>query len=106
MSQMGKKWNSNFAATPQLRRAARPGVPENLIAGAAHLRLNSPTRFCQGPWNADLRTPPGPEGSNGSLLRMRRGYPGSFDFGLRIVDCGLRVSAAIPNPQSAIRNPQ
>ena len=30
----------------------------------------------QGPWNADLRTPPGPEGSNGSLLCIRRGHPG------------------------------
>ena len=34
----------------------------------------------QGPWNADLRTPPGPEGSNGSLLCIRRGHPGIFDF--------------------------
>jgi hypothetical protein len=31
---------------------------------------------CQGPWNVDLRTPPGPEGSNGSLLRICRGHPG------------------------------
>ena len=29
----------------------------------------------QGPWNADLRTPPGPEGSNGSLLYICRGVP-------------------------------
>jgi hypothetical protein len=29
----------------------------------------------QGPWNVDLRTPPGPEGSNGSLLRICRGHP-------------------------------
>ncbi len=34
---------------------------------------------CQGPWNVDLRTPPGPEGSNGSLLLIRRGHPG-FSF--------------------------
>ena len=26
--------------------------------------------ICQGPWNADLRTPPGQECSNGSLLRI------------------------------------
>src|SRR5256885_2805404 len=37
--------------------------------------------FCQGPWNVDLRTPPGPEGSNGSLLCIRRGHPG-FLFSL------------------------
>src|SRR5208283_826802 len=41
--------------------------------------------FRQGPWNVDLRTPPGPEGSNGSLLRICRGHPGissifSFQF--------------------------
>ena len=37
----------------------------------------------QGPWNADLRTPPGPEGSNGSLLYICRGHPGIsfiYDF--------------------------
>src|SRR5579872_938434 len=33
---------------------------------------------CQGPWNVDLRTPPGPEGSNGSLLDICRGHPGTF----------------------------
>src|SRR5581483_7223273 len=40
---------------------------------------------CQGPWNVDLRTPPGQECSNGSLLCIRRGHPGiSFSiFGLR-----------------------
>ena len=36
--------------------------------------------FCQGPWNVDLRTPPGQECSNGSLLRVRRGVPGILDF--------------------------
>jgi len=30
----------------------------------------------QGPWTVDLRTPPGPEGSNGSLLDICRGHPG------------------------------
>jgi len=32
--------------------------------------------LCQGPWIVDLRTPPGPEGSNGSLLCDCRGNPG------------------------------
>jgi len=32
----------------------------------------------QGPWNVDLRTPPGPEGSNGSLLCICRGHPDIF----------------------------
>src|SRR6266480_4287229 len=41
--------------------------------------------FCQGPWNVDLRTPPGPEGSNGSLLRIRRGHPGTLSL-----ECGVR----------------
>src|SRR5262245_22366280 len=36
--------------------------------------------LCQGPWNVDLRTPPGPEGSNGSLLDICRGHPGIFYF--------------------------
>ena len=34
----------------------------------------------QGPWNVDLRTPPGPEGSNGSLLRICRGHPDTSSF--------------------------
>ena len=34
----------------------------------------------QGPWNVDLRTPRGPEGSNGSLLRVCRGHPGTFSM--------------------------
>ena len=51
----------------------RPG--DRWCLGAA--RWKSPLAPCplvplnpprQGPWNADLRTPPGPEGSNGSLL--------------------------------------
>jgi len=40
----------------------------------------------QGPWNVDLRIPPGQECSNGSLLCIRRGHPGTFDFRLRIGD--------------------
>jgi hypothetical protein len=40
----------------------------------------------QGPWNADLRTPPGPEGSNGSLLCICRGHPGtSFQLEMKSV---------------------
>jgi hypothetical protein len=34
----------------------------------------------QGPRNVDLRTPPGPEGSNGSLLDICRGHPGIFIY--------------------------
>ena len=36
--------------------------------------------FRQGPWNVDLRTPPGPEGSNGSLLCICRSHPGTFQM--------------------------
>src|ERR1017187_4198586 len=42
-------------------------------------------RCCQGPWTVDLRTPPGPEGSNGSLLCICRGHPGTLSF-----ECGVR----------------
>ena len=49
---------------------------ENLVAAVRLWGLFLRREFCQGPWNADSRTPPGPEGSNGSLLCMRRGYPG------------------------------
>ena len=35
---------------------------------------------CQGPRNVDLQTPPGPEGSNGSLLDICRGHPGIFIY--------------------------
>src|SRR5688572_433363 len=38
------------------------------------------SHYRQGPWNVDLRTPPGPEGSNGSLLDIRRGHPGTFSI--------------------------
>jgi len=48
---------------------------------------------CQGPWIVDLRTPPGPEGSNGSLLCNCRGHPGFFDFGFapRVIHSALRI---------------
>lgn len=39
----------------------------------------------QGPWNVDLETPPGPEGSNGTLLHIRRGYPGFSICDFRLV---------------------
>jgi len=48
-----------------------------------------PTR--QGPWNVDLRTPPGPEGSNGSLLDICRGHPGTFLFMVCDLRCGSDV---------------
>jgi len=38
--------------------------------------MDAANYICQGPWNVDLRTPPGPEGSNGSLLDICRGHPG------------------------------
>jgi Ankyrin repeats (3 copies) len=41
---------------------------------------------CQGPWNVDLRTPPGQECSNGSLLCIRRGHPGILNFRFLICD--------------------
>src|SRR5258705_1522760 len=34
----------------------------------------------QGPWTVDLRTPPGPEGSNDSLLCICRGHPGTLNY--------------------------
>jgi hypothetical protein len=47
--------------------------------------------FRQGPWNADLRTPRGPEGSNGSLLCVCRGHPGTFEF--TILDLRLTIGS-------------
>jgi len=41
-------------------------------------------QFRQGPWNVDLRTPPGPEGSNGSLLCICRGHPGLLNFTVQL----------------------
>jgi hypothetical protein len=44
-------------------------------------RVKCAARFSrQGPWNVDLRTPPGPEGSNGSLLRICRGHPDTLSI--------------------------
>jgi hypothetical protein len=54
----------------------------------------------QGPWNVDLGTPPGPEGSNGTLLRIRRGHPG-FLFQFRIANSRFQPELA-SNPKSKI----
>jgi hypothetical protein len=43
----------------------------------------------QGPWNVDLRTPPGPEGSNGSLLCVCRGHPDILHLRFVVFDLGL-----------------
>jgi len=58
--------------------AGKQSKGKNLIAARREVRLNFLRDFCQGPWNVDLRTPPGPEGSNGSLLCIRRGHPGTL----------------------------
>src|SRR5439155_4692409 len=39
----------------------------------------------QGPWTVDLRTPPGPEGSNGSLLCICRGHPGISQMSYQVI---------------------
>src|SRR5216117_1081573 len=71
--------------------AGTPSKGKNLIAARREVRLNFLRDFCQGPWNVDLRTPPGPEGSNGSLLCIRRGHPGTpFECGMRNAECGMR----------------
>src|SRR5688572_9045634 len=53
----------------------------------------------QGPWNVDLRTPPGPEGSNGSLLRIRRGHPGFSSSSLCATeDCARHQKTELVTP--------
>jgi len=71
------------------RIVARPLViwPANWLEAAGAMRQ---TLDCQGPWTVDLRTPPGPEGSNGSLLRSCRGHPGMFNFRMRRAVGGMR----------------
>ena len=60
---------------------------------------------CQGPWNVDLRTPPGPEGSNGSLLDICRGHPGISIFDLRFaIDEPLEIFDSLVNRKSSIVN--
>ncbi len=57
--------------------------------------------FCQGPWNVDLRTPPGPEGSNGSLLCVCRGHPGTLNF-TRPAGVQRRVGRGSPAPKTRL----
>jgi hypothetical protein len=70
-------------------------IPVFLLVAAARLAQH---HFRQGPWNVDLRTPPGPEGSNGSLLRICRGHPGilfNSNFKCKIKnDCGAQTHFA------------
>jgi hypothetical protein len=54
------------------------------LEGAAVMRQ---IQRCQGPWTVDLQTPPGPEGSNGSLLCICRGHPGTLIF-----ECAMRIA--------------
>jgi len=71
------------------------GLRQNLLEASLDLLLN---QHCQGPWSVDLRTPPGPEGSNGSLLRIRRGHPGiSF---LSTNSCSCHAIRSNSRPQT------
>jgi len=74
-------WLSGVAAG---RRPARRGI---VLDETLELRQ---IYFCQGPWNVDLRIPPGQECSNGSLLCIRRGHPGIFLFTI----CDIRLTTA------------
>ena len=59
----------------------RPSIPRLQLSAQFDLEATATMRQipgCQGPWTVDLRTPPGPEGSNGSLLRICRGHPGTI----------------------------
>ena len=69
--------------TPVLRprRALLKGKADFGLEAAGGMRQ---IRCCQGPWTVDLRTPPGPEGSNGSLLCICRGHPGTLIFECRV----------------------
>ena len=73
--------SSEPCGTGSLRGA--PGDGQVMLAALDFLGLIARR---QGPWNVDLRTPPGPEGSNGSLLRIRRGHPGIFHLRITILD--------------------
>ena len=63
----------------QIRCIGRAPATSGVISLDASQALPQPL-FRQGPWNVDLRTPPGPEGSNGSLLDICRGNPGTFSI--------------------------
>jgi len=72
MSNATKIWE-DFAVPPVMNHMNHNIVLE----GVRRMGLNG-AGFCQGPWNVDLRTPPGQECSNGSLLHVCRGHPGIF----------------------------
>ena len=56
--------------------------PRNVLEALKQVQHINPR---QGPRNVDLRNPPGPEGSNGSLLDICRGHPGiSFNDEVRM----------------------
>src|SRR4051794_18248362 len=57
----------------------------------------------QGPRNVDLRTPPGQECSNGSLLRVCRGHPGFFPPDTHGGECGEFLPAGFTYEQSMLR---
>jgi len=65
---------------------------------------------CQGPWNVDLQTPSGPEGSSGRSLCICRGHPGNLHLRLITDDLRLFSRQAIETlrqgRQSSIRNRQ
>jgi len=81
------KRGNDEGASKSFKHKLRPGSPAVISleapAGVPHIH------FRQGPWNVDLRTPPGPEGSNGSLLDICRGHPGIFRF--TILDLRLTI---------------
>ena len=54
-----------------------------------------PKCSCQGPWNVDLRTPPGPEGSNGSLLCVCRGHPDILHLRFEVLDLELLLTLQV-----------
>ena len=64
---------------------------DKLLADTEDLRF---ILFRQGPWSADLQTPRGPEGSNGSLLCICRGHPGLLNFSNELPGHSQEVSPA------------
>jgi len=92
----GERWRIEAPLIPRCALAAA-GTPAQTFMGNggkveavndSHLKQGETEAPWpgQGPWNVDLQTPPGPEGSNGSLLRIRRGHPGIFRFRIWISD--------------------
>ena len=72
--------------------ASEPDYHRNSVALSRQAMNIAAIFSCQGPWNVDLRTPPGPEGSNGSLLRICRGHPGISNFEFLILSFEFRCS--------------